>query len=85
MPQSIKHTVLLYCLCYNDYMEVRMRKILNCRRSIVALVGIGCLTWLGLSKGIDISGIALGIAGIVSSVSAANAYEKKGVKEPSAT
>jgi hypothetical protein len=54
-----------------------MKKILDCRRSIIALVGIGCLTWLGLAKGIDISGIALAISGIVASVSGANAWEKR--------
>lgn len=57
-----------------------MNKILNCRRSIVALTGIACLTWLGLAKGIDISGIALAISGIVASVSAANAYQGKDSK-----
>lgn len=55
-----------------------MRKIINCRRSIIALVGISSLTWLGLAKGIDISGISLAIAGIVASVSGSNAWEKRG-------
>lgn len=55
-----------------------MKKILNCRRSLVALVGIASLTWLGLAKGIDISGIALAISGIVASIAGANAYEKRG-------
>jgi hypothetical protein len=58
-----------------------MKKILTCRRSIIALVAIGCLTWLGLVKGIDISGIALAISGIVASVSAANAYQGKDSKQ----
>lgn len=57
-----------------------MKKIMNCRRSIIALVGICCLTWLGLAKGVDISGIALAISGIVASVSGANAWEKRGAQ-----
>jgi hypothetical protein len=59
-----------------------MKKILNCRRSIIAVIGIICLTWLGISKGIDISGIALAISGIVASVSGANAWEKRGTNPP---
>lgn len=55
-----------------------MRKILTCRRSVIAIFGIGCLTWLGLAKGIDISGIAMAISTIVASVAAANAYQGKG-------
>ena len=57
-----------------------MKKILNCRRSIIALVAIGCLTWLGLAKGVDISGIALAISGIVASISGSNAWEKRGTQ-----
>lgn len=55
-----------------------MKKLLSCRRSIIALVGIVCLTWLGLAKGIDISGIAMAISTIVASVAGANAWEKRG-------
>lgn len=54
-----------------------MKKIIACRRSIIAIVGIGCLTWLGLAKGIDISGIAMAISTIVASVAGANAWEKR--------
>ena len=61
-----------------------MKKILSCRRSIIALVAIGCLTWLGLTKGIDISGIALAISGVVASVAGANAYEKRNAIQPPA-
>jgi hypothetical protein len=57
-----------------------MKKILNCRRSLLALFGMSCLTWLGISKGVDISGIAIAISGIVASVSASNAYQNKGAK-----
>ena len=49
-----------------------MKKILNCRRSIVALVGIGCLLALGLHNGLDVS---LAIAGCVASVCGANAFQ----------
>lgn len=49
-----------------------MKKILSCRRSVIALFGIACLTVLGYTKGIDVS---LAIAGIVASVAGANSYE----------
>lgn len=58
-----------------------MRKILSCRRSVIAILGIISLTWLGLHHGVDISGIALAISGIVASVSGANAWENRGKKE----
>ena len=57
-----------------------MKKILSCRRSLVAVFAISCLTWLGLAKGIDISGIAIAISGVAASVCAANAYQGKGSK-----
>ena len=57
-----------------------MRKIVNCRRTIVAVLGIVSLTMLGMYHGVDISGIALGIAGIVASIAGANAYQAKGTK-----
>jgi len=59
-----------------------MKKILACRRSLIALVAIACLTWLGLAKGVDISGIALAISGVVASIAGANAYEKRNVVPP---
>lgn len=41
--------------------------ILKCRRSIIAIISIACLTTLGLSKGMDVSSaiamVAIGIAG----------------------
>jgi hypothetical protein len=55
-----------------------MKKILSCRRSIVAVFGISCLTLLGMYHGVDISGIAIAVAGIVASVAGANAYQSKG-------
>jgi hypothetical protein len=54
-----------------------MRKIFSCRRSSLALIGIVCLTALGVHVGTDISGIAVAISGIVASVSASNAWQKR--------
>jgi hypothetical protein len=55
-----------------------IKKILGCRRTVVALFGIACLTYLGAKTGIDISGISLAIAGIVTAVAGANSYENVG-------
>jgi hypothetical protein len=52
-----------------------MKSILRCRRSILALVGIACLTALGLAKGAD---VAMSIAAICGAVAGANAFEGKG-------
>ena len=49
-----------------------MKKIWTCRRSIIALVGIACLTYLGYTKDLD---VALAISGIVLSVAGSNSYE----------
>ena len=54
-----------------------MNKIMNCRRSIIALVGIIALTSLGIYTGLDIGGIAIAIAGIVASIAGSNAWEKR--------
>lgn len=51
-----------------------MKKIFNCRRSILAIIGIACLTYLGYANKLDVS---LAVAGIVTAVAGANAYEKK--------
>jgi hypothetical protein len=51
-----------------------MKRIFQCRRSSLALLGMVCLTWLGLAKDAD---VALAIAGIVGSVAASNAYQKR--------
>jgi hypothetical protein len=50
-----------------------MNKLLTCRRTFIALVGIVALTWLGY-KGMD---VALAITGIAGTLAAANSYEKK--------
>lgn len=52
------------------------RYIFTCRRTVVALTSIACLTWIAISKGIDtssaIAAVAIGLAG-------ANAFEKSKV------
>jgi len=55
-------------------------KILHCRRTVIALFSIACLTAIALFIKTDISGIAVAIAGIASANSAANAWQNKGVK-----
>jgi hypothetical protein len=55
-----------------------MLKIFKCRRSSLALIGMACLTWIGLKNGTDVS---LAIAGIVAGVAASNAYQGKGKPE----
>jgi hypothetical protein len=60
--------------------ESTMKKILSCRRSIVSIFAIACLTFLGAYHGVDISGIALAIAGIAGSLSGANAFEASKTK-----
>jgi len=60
-------------------MSDALSKILSCRRSIVSIFAILCLTILGL-VGIfhgftDVSGLAMSIAGICGALSGANAYE----------
>lgn len=54
-----------------------LKKILSCRRSIVAVFAISCLTLLGMYHGIDISGIAVAIAGVAGSLAGANAWEAR--------
>jgi len=55
-----------------------MLKIFKCRRSSLAIIGMACLTWIGLKNGTDVS---LAIAGIVAGVAASNAYQGKGKPE----
>ncbi len=50
-----------------------MKKLFSCRRSLIALFSIACLTLLGYSRGIDVS---IAIAGIVASVAGANSYQR---------
>lgn len=56
-----------------------LNKILNCRRSIVSIFAIACLTALGfygINHGFtDISGLAMSVAGICGALSGANAFE----------
>lgn len=59
-------------------MDNIVKNIMKCRRSIVSVFAISCLTFLGYHHGLDISGIALAIAGIAGSLSAANSWENKG-------
>jgi hypothetical protein len=49
-----------------------MKKIWNCRRSLISLFAISCLTYLGVSHGIDVS---FAIAGIVAAICGANSYQ----------
>ena len=53
-----------------------MRILLKCRRTVVAIFAICCLTVLGLAKDFDVSmalaSVAIGLAG-------ANAFEKRGL------
>ncbi len=58
------------------------RSLLLCRRTLVALVAIGCLTWIGLTTTTDvavaIASVAIGLAG---SNAAQAAYTSKNVKK----
>jgi hypothetical protein len=49
-----------------------MKKIFNCRRSVVSLVGITSLLVLGLNNSFDVS---LAITGCVAAICGANAFE----------
>ena len=49
-----------------------MSKLWTCRRTFLGLAGILCLTFIGYTKGIDVS---IAIAGIVTSVAASNSYQ----------
>lgn len=65
-----------------------MLPILKCRRSIVAIIAIGCLTALGMSKGLDVSSaiamVAMGVAGANSAegVFSFKSSKKKTNKKP---
>lgn len=55
-----------------------MKKIFTCRRTVVALFSVVCLTFLGYTKAVD---VAASIAAIAMGLSAANSFEgskKKG-------
>lgn len=49
-----------------------MLKLFKCRRSSLALIGMGLLTYLGIHNNLDVS---LAIAGIIASVAGANSAE----------
>ena len=59
-----------------------MKKIWNCRRSMISLIAMLCLTTLGMYHGEDISGIAIAISGIAGAVAGANAWETRSKKTP---
>lgn len=55
-----------------------MFPILKCRRSVVAIIAIGCLTALGLSSGMDVSSaIAMVAMGVAGANSAEHVFSKK--------
>lgn len=56
-----------------------MNKVLTCRRSTLALIGMLLLTILGILRELDVSAP---IAAIAMGVAAANSYEKKKKNEP---
>lgn len=56
-----------------------MKYILMCRRTVVSLTGIGCLTALGIVNGTDVS---MAIAGIAAALSSANAWQARGDATP---
>lgn len=55
-----------------------MKFMLSCRRTFLGVAAIACLTFLGYTKGTDVS---MAIAGVVASVAAANSYQKKGLPD----
>jgi len=54
-----------------------MKFLFTCRRTFLGVCAIGCLTYLGHDKGMDVS---IAIAGIVASVAGANSYQRVGEK-----
>ena len=55
-----------------------MKKLFNCRRSLLAMFGMLCLTSMALLKGMDTSSA---IAAVTMAVAAANAAQAIGAKE----
>lgn len=53
-------------------------KLFNCRRTVISMFAISCLTMLGMYHGVGIDGIAFAIAGIAGSLAGANAWENRG-------
>ena len=58
-----------------------MRKLIDCRRSVVAVVGILACLGINLNSAADTSGA---IAMICAALAGANAFEKRGEKNVSA-
>jgi len=54
-----------------------MKFLFTCRRTFLGICAIGCLTYLGIDKGVDVS---MAIAGVVASVAASNSYQRVGEK-----
>ena len=50
-----------------------MDKILEYRHSLISLIAIGCLTYLGVTRGIDVS---IAITGIIAALSGTSSYEE---------
>lgn len=55
-----------------------MNRIWDCRRTFVCVLAICCLTWLGLSAGLDVS---IAISACVASIAGSNAYQKSQEKK----
>ena len=49
-----------------------MKKLMSCRRSLIAIFAITCLMVLGLHNGIDVS---MSIASVAIGLAGANSYE----------
>lgn len=52
-----------------------MKKLIDCRRSLIAIYGITLLFLLAWFKSLDTS---ISIAAIITAIAASNAHEKKG-------
>ena len=52
-----------------------MKFLYKCRRTFLGISAIACLTFLGYTKGIDVS---IALAGVVASVAASNSAQKIG-------
>lgn len=50
-----------------------MDKLLEYRHSLISVFAIACLTYLGVSRGIDVS---IAIAGVVAALSGTSSYEE---------
>jgi len=53
-----------------------MKKLLACRRSVIAIIAIICTTYIGIHNGIDVS---ISISMIVAAVCGANSYENSSI------